>query len=160
MSPRPIASVAALLLAGACGGEVRQPIAYSHAVHVKKLEMGCEVCHAAPGGGGELALPALSTCADCHQEANGTSAAEGMVVAAVRAGRDIPWVRLYEVPRHVYFTHRRHVAVAGIACERCHGDMGAQARPPPQPLVALTMDGCIDCHRERRASRDCDACHR
>ena len=100
------------------------------------------------------------TCAACHQEPNGTSAAEGMVVEAVRAGRDIPWARLYELPRHVYFTHRRHVTVARIACERCHGDMGAQARPPPLPLVALTMDGCIGCHRERHASRDCDVCHR
>lgn len=149
-----------LAVAGACGAEVRQPIAYSHAVHVKKLEMACEACHAAAAGGGELALPALSTCADCHQEPNGSSPAEGMVVEAVRAGRDIPWVRLHELPRHVYFTHRRHVAVARISCERCHGDMGAQARPPPHPLVALTMDGCLDCHRERHASQDCDACHR
>lgn len=154
------AVVLLLAVAGACGTEVRQPIAYSHAVHVRKLEMACEACHAAATGDGELALPALSTCAACHQEPNGTSAAEGMVVEAVRADRDIPWARLYRLPRHVYFTHRRHVAVARIACERCHGDMGSQARPPPLPLVALTMGGCIDCHRERHASRDCDACHR
>jgi hypothetical protein len=145
-------------VACACSGEVSQPIAYSHAVHVRKLEMACEVCHAV--GGGELALPALSTCADCHQEPNGTSAAEGMVVEAVRAGREIPWARLYQLPRHVYFTHRRHVSVARIACERCHGDMGSQARPPPGPLVALTMDGCLDCHRQQRVGRDCDLCHR
>lgn len=149
-----------LLLAAACSGEVRQPVAYNHRVHVKQLELACDHCHETSRDGEVAGLPPLSTCAGCHQEANGTSAEEAKVVEAVRAGREIAWARLYEVPRHVYFTHRRHVAVARIACERCHGDMGAQTRPPPAPLVAVSMDGCMDCHRERGASRDCDACHR
>lgn len=163
--PRPAlgcrrAGLLLLALAGGCAAEARQPIAYSHAVHVRKLELACELCHAAPAGDGEMALPPLATCAGCHQEPNGASAAERLVVEAVRADREIPWVRLHELPRHVYFTHRRHLSVARIACERCHGDMGSQARPPPHPLVTLTMDTCIDCHREQGASRDCDACHR
>ena len=152
----------ALLVAavGACNGEVRQPIAYNHSIHVRKLEMPCEHCHATAASSEVASLPPLSTCAACHQEANGDSPAEKMVVEAVRAGREIPWVRLYELARHVYFTHRRHVAVAGIACERCHGDMGSQTRPPSRPLVALTMDGCLACHRGQGASQECDACHR
>ncbi len=156
----PRAGALLVMLAGACSAEVRQPIAYNHSVHVKKLELACETCHETSRSGEVAGLPAVSTCAACHQEANGTSPEEKMVVDAVGAGRDIPWARLYDLPRHVYFTHRRHVAVAGIACERCHGDMGSQTRPPPSPLVALTMDGCMECHRERGASRDCDVCHR
>ncbi len=179
MSPRPTASpstpgrlaplrsgraelLASLLAAAvaACTAEARQPIAYNHAVHVKKLEIACESCHATSRNGEVATIPALSACADCHQEANGTSAEEKKVVAAVAAGRDIPWVRLYDLPRHVFFTHRRHVAVAGIPCEACHGDMGSQTRPPPSALVAISMDRCLQCHRERGASQDCDACHR
>jgi cytochrome c len=95
-----------------------------------------------------------------HEEPNGTSAEEAKVVEAVRTGREIPWARLTVLPRHVYFTHRRHVAAARIACERCHGEMRAQSRPPPAPLVALGMDECLVCHREAGASRDCATCHR
>ncbi len=173
MSPRPTgrraaepggsglpALLPALLLAGACSAEARQPIGYNHQVHVKKLDLACETCHETSRSGETAGLPPVSTCAACHQEPNGPSPEELKVVAAVQADRPIGWVRLYQVPRHVYFTHRRHVAVAGIACERCHGDMGSQTRPPPGPLVALTMDGCIQCHRTMGASADCDACHR
>jgi hypothetical protein len=135
-------------------------VAYDHRLHVGKLELACDTCHETSAQGEVAGLPPLSICAACHGEANGTSLEERKVVEAVAAGREIPWARLYALPRHVYFTHRRHVAVARIACERCHGPMGAQARPPPAPLVALGMDDCIDCHRERGAARDCATCHR
>lgn len=148
------------LAAGGCNAEVRQPIGYNHQLHVKQLEMACQSCHETARNGEVAGLPPLSTCATCHQEPNGTSPEEKKVVEAVQAGREIPWARLNDLPRHVYFTHRRHVEVAQIACERCHGDMGSRTRPPPAPLVALTMDACMACHQERGASRDCDACHR
>ncbi len=161
MCRRPTASAAlALALAAGCAAEVRQPVAYNHSVHVKKLSLDCETCHETSKTGDVAGLPPLAACAACHQEANGTSPEEKKVVAAVAAGREIGWRRLYGVPRHVYFTHRRHVLVARVACERCHGDMGSQTHPPPAALVALTMDGCLACHRERGASQDCDVCHR
>lgn len=161
MSPRPSArSFLLAALCAACSAEVRQPVAYGHDLHVGRLELACDLCHETAVTGEVAGLPPLSTCAACHQEANGTSPEEKKVVDAVRDGREIPWARLYELPRHAYFTHRRHVAVARIACERCHGEMRAQARPPPAALVALRMDDCIDCHRERGASRECAACHR
>lgn len=153
---------AALLVVAAlgCGAEVRQPIAYSHAAHVGGLGLACDHCHDTARDGEIAGLPPLEVCAGCHEAANGTSAEERKVVEAVAAGREIAWARLTELPRHVFFTHRRHVGVAGIACETCHGDMGARTRPPPGPLVELTMDACLACHRARGASRDCAACHR
>ncbi len=173
MSPRPTArrrlagsggALAALLLsaplAAACVAEAGQPIAYNHQLHVKKLEMGCEFCHESSRQGEVAGLPGLAICSTCHQEANGTSPRERAVVEAVQAGSEIPWRRISQLPRHVWFTHRRHVGLAGIACDRCHGDMGAQSAPPTRPLVALTMALCLECHRERGASQDCDACHR
>lgn len=163
MCPRPSARRAGLLLAAlsaACSSEVTQPVAYDHRLHVGELELACDHCHETSTSGEVAGLPPLSTCATCHEEANGTSPEEKKVVEAVQAGRELPWVRLYELPRHVYFTHRRHVAVARIACERCHGEMRAQSRPPPAALVALSMDDCLGCHREGGASLDCATCHR
>ncbi len=163
MSRRPTASGAALACAAllaACRAEVRQPIAYDHRLHAGKLELSCDTCHETAATGEVAGLPPLSTCAACHQEANGSSAEEQLVVAAVRAGREIPWVPITDLPRHVYFTHRRHVSSGRIPCERCHGEMRAQPRPPPAPLVALGMDACIDCHRRQGAGRDCAPCHR
>lgn len=163
MSPRPSARRAGLLLAivsGACSSEVTQPVAYDHQLHVGKLELACDHCHETSTTGEVAGLPPLETCAACHQEANGASSEERKVVEAVRAGREIEWARLHELPRHVYFTHRRHVAVARIACERCHGELRSQPRPPPAALVALGMDDCMECHRERGASRECATCHR
>lgn len=162
MSRRPIASAAPLLaaLCCACSGEVAQPVAYNHRLHVGKLELACDVCHETSTSGDVAGLPPLATCATCHEEAQGTSAEEKKVVEAVHSGKEIAWRRLYELPRHVFFTHRRHVAIAKIACERCHGEMRAQARPPPAALVALTMSDCLACHRVHGASGDCATCHR
>ena len=163
MSPRPSASALALplvALCAACTAQVGQPVAYDHRLHVQKLELACDLCHEGSVNGEVAGLPPIATCAACHTEANGPSQEERKVVEAVAAGRELPWARLYELPRHVYFTHRRHVATARIACERCHGEMRAQARPPPAALVALGMNDCIECHRERGAGRDCATCHR
>jgi hypothetical protein len=32
--------------------------------------------------------------------------------------------------------------------------------PPPAPVSELSMDWCMDCHRERKVTNDCLACHR
>jgi hypothetical protein len=87
--PGPPALLAALLLAAACSAEARQPIAYNHQIHVKKLELGCETCHETARTGETAGLPPVSTCAACHQEPNGPSPEELKVVAAVQADRPI-----------------------------------------------------------------------
>lgn len=163
MCRRPSGRGTGLLVAAlsvACGAEVKQPVEYNHRLHVGELGLTCDTCHATAASGEVAGLPPLSTCATCHEEASGTSAEAMKVQEAVRSGREIAWVRLHELPRHVFFTHRRHVAVARLPCERCHGAMRDQARPPPAPLVALGMADCVDCHRQLGARLDCAACHR
>ena len=70
----------------------------------------------------------------------------------VARGEPIPWRRLYRVPSHVFFSHRRHVAMAGIVCAECHGPMEEQTRPPDRALVAHDMDDCMECHERTKAS--------
>lgn len=148
------------LVGSACDPGVAQPVVYSHRLHAGQLELACDLCHEGSTAGESAGLPPLATCATCHENANGSSREEAKVVLAVSTGQALGWARILELPRHVYFTHRRHVAVARLPCERCHGPMREQARPPPRPLVALGMGDCMACHRERGAAVDCAACHR
>ena len=58
----------------------------------------------------------------------------------------IEWVRIHNMPDHVYFNHAQHVSVGKIECQTCHGkvenmDVVAQYAP-------LSMGWCINCHRQ------------
>jgi cytochrome c2 len=58
----------------------------------------------------------------------------------------IEWVRIHNLPDHVYFNHAQHVTVGKIECQQCHGpvqEMEVLAQDSP-----LSMGWCINCHRE------------
>jgi hypothetical protein len=58
----------------------------------------------------------------------------------------IEWVRIHNLPDHVYFNHAQHVTVGKIECQQCHGpveQMEIMAQDAP-----LSMGWCINCHRE------------
>jgi len=101
-------------------------------------------------------MPPVERCMGCHRFV----LPENAGVAALRrywnAGKAIPWVKVYTLPRFVHFNHEAHV-LAHVECTRCHGDvadMNRVARVEP-----LTMGWCVGCHRETRAPDDCLTCH-
>lgn len=60
--------------------------------------------------------------------------------------KPIEWVRIHNLPDHVYFNHAQHVTVGGVECQSCHGaveEMEVLAQHAP-----LSMGWCISCHRE------------
>ena len=67
-----------------------------------------------------------------------------------KEGGELLWVRIYELPHHVYFSHQRHTEAGGVECKVCHGDMAALTVPPAR-LIARTvqMDNCLACHESR-----------
>ena len=139
--------------------EVEQPIAFSHLLHIDAVGLECTDCHLFAETGVRATIPNLETCSSCHEDASGSEDIDRLLALA-EAGTPIPWQKVYWVPDHVYFSHRRHTAMAEIACDVCHGDAGTREQPFSRPLVALTMDQCMDCHYETGASNDCIACHR
>ena len=141
-------------------GEVRQPIAFNHAVHISEAGLVCVDCHLGALTHQRASVPNVGTCADCHDEALGESAAEAQVVEHVASGESIVWKRVYRMPDHVYFSHRRHAGIGEIPCARCHGEMAERTTPPRRPATDLTMDACIDCHQQSGVSEDCLDCHR
>jgi hypothetical protein len=138
----------------------RQPYAYDHAAHTAKAD--CSLCHRGARNGMRAGLPSLEVCTRCHATAPGKSpsAADQALWEKAQNGSAPPWNRLFELPGHVQFSHRRHVTVAGVACETCHGDMQHRRTPPLYPLKVLTMRDCIDCHQQEKVTVDCTACHR
>jgi predicted CXXCH cytochrome family protein len=60
--------------------------------------------------------------------------------------KPIQWVKIHNLPDHVYFNHSQHVKVGQVQCQRCHG-------PIPEmdevyQFSALSMGWCINCHRQ------------
>ncbi len=58
----------------------------------------------------------------------------------------IEWIRIHNLPDHVYFNHEQHVTIGKVECQTCHGtveemDVLYQASP-------MSMGWCINCHRQ------------
>jgi mono/diheme cytochrome c family protein len=62
----------------------------------------------------------------------------------------IEWVRIHNLPDHVYFNHSQHVAVGGLECQTCHGEV--QEMEVLAQHAPLSMGWCISCHREKEVN--------
>jgi hypothetical protein len=141
------------------GGRVEQPIQYNHQIHLN-AGMECSDCHTLYSNTPWAGLPTIDTCSLCHSEASSGSAEEAKIVEYVQKNETPPWRQINQLPTHVYFSHQTHAVAAGIECTTCHGEMKERTAPPNKPLFAWEMDTCMGCHAERRATLDCDGCHR
>lgn len=139
---------------------IHQPLAFNHLLHTEEVGAECSDCHLYVETAMRATIPNVAVCADCHDEAMGESETEAWLVEQIGSGTSIPWRKLYRVPDHVFFSHRRHTAVAGVECADCHGDMGSRTEPPTRPLVSISMNRCMQCHEQTGVSNDCIACHR
>jgi len=61
-------------------------------------------------------------------------------------GGAIEWVRIHNLPDHVYFNHAQHVTVGKLACQTCHGPI--EKMEVVQQYAPLSMGWCINCHRQ------------
>ncbi len=57
----------------------------------------------------------------------------------------IPWIKIHNLPDHVYFNHSQHVKVGKQQCQTCHGNI--QEMPEVYQFSTLSMGWCINCHR-------------
>jgi mono/diheme cytochrome c family protein len=56
------------------------------------------------------------------------------------------WVKIHNLPDHVYFNHSQHVKVGQIQCQRCHGNI--EEMDEVYQSAPLSMGWCINCHRQ------------
>jgi mono/diheme cytochrome c family protein len=62
--------------------------------------------------------------------------------------RPIEWVKIHNLPDHVYFNHSQHIKVGKQQCQTCHGNI--QQMPEVYQFTELSMGWCINCHRDTK----------
>lgn len=139
---------------------VPQPVAFNHRKHTQDLQLNCEFCHQYVTSGAHAGLPGNDICSTCHLAPMGESKEAARLTELLSRGDSLQFHKLFRLPSHVTYTHRRHVGIAQLECSLCHGGIAATERPPARPLVQINMGFCLDCHRDRAQSLDCVACHR
>jgi menaquinone reductase, multiheme cytochrome c subunit len=138
--------------------EVVQPIAFNHKVHGDVIE--CEGCHELVKKAAHSGLPPLATCMQCHEKPLTEKAEEKKISAMAAAGQEVVFRKLFRLPGHVFYTHRRHVGIAKLDCATCHGAIAKTETPPREPLQRITMSFCVSCHVKTGITTACTACHR
>jgi len=149
-----LASLCAVLLDAA--DAPLQPIPFSHKVHAGTMKLACKMCHPNPNPGETMTTVAPARCMECHSAIKADSPAIQHLAAYAKEGRDVPWTRVYAIPSYVDFSHRGHLE-KGNTCQECHGPVAERDQLSKE--TDISMGGCMNCHRAKKASLDCAFCH-
>ena len=122
-----------------------QPVPYSHALHVGELGMDCRYCHNTVEEAGFAAVPPTETCMNCHNNIAPDSTKLAPVRESYETGMPVEWVKIHDLPDHVYFNHSAHVT-RGVSCVECHGRVDRMVEVWQH--APLSMGWCLDCHRD------------
>jgi hypothetical protein len=138
-----------------------QPIIFDHKIHTETAALKCVDCHRFVEKNASAEIPKQEVCQTCHgADPISQSPEEKKLLEYIAEGKEVPWRQIYKVPPHVYFSHRRHVVRGKLECSVCHGDMSAAVVPVSSQAVTISMKNCMNCHREKKITIDCLACHR
>jgi predicted CXXCH cytochrome family protein len=135
----------------------RQPIPFSHRVHVHTKRLSCFMCHTEAARSSRAGIPPLETCLLCHARIIRTHPYIAKLRDHYARNQPVIWERVNWLPEFVYFNHSMHIQ-RGIDCSRCHGDVSSMDRV--LKARKFEMGFCISCHKENRATHDCFTCHR
>jgi len=153
-----------------------QPIYYSHKVHAGINQINCLYCHGSAWESKHAAIPSINICMNCHKsittyekgpklfdeegnEINGTAEIQKLFqYAGYEPGKPwdpskakpIEWIKIHNLPDHVYFNHAQHVNAGNVACQTCHGNI--QEMDVVYQAAELSMGWCINCHRQSKVN--------
>ena len=137
---------------------VEQPIRFNHIHHKEVSKLNCNFCHRYADEYRAAGIPNIELCRVCHSSDAISKRPEALkVVDYVKAGKTIPWNRMYELPKFVVFPHWVHIQNQ-IECSTCHGLTGI-SDTPIKMVDRIYMEWCVDCHKKRGADTDCYTCH-
>ena len=129
-----------------------QPIKFSHKVHVGENGIDCMYCHTTVEQGKSAGIPAANLCMNCHiivREGTNSGKFEiAKVVEANETGEPIDWIRIHNLPDHVFFSHAVHVGSGKLDCAQCHGPV--EDMDIMEQHSDLSMGWCVNCHRDTK----------
>lgn len=144
-----------------------QPVKFSHKLHAGDLKMDCQYCHFGADRSRHAGVPPTELCLNCHKHVKKNSPEIRKIQEAVDSGENIQWVKVNHFPDFAYFNHSQHVNVAGLKCQKCHGEVEKMEIYHQEEKLA--MGWCINCHRENKIAPpedhttaqggNCAACH-
>ena len=140
---------------------IAQPLAFNHKVHIENASLTCKDCHLNVEKMAVATIPMMEVCQTCHNDQPlSKSPAEQELFKYAAEKKEIPWIQVYSLPEHVYFSHRRHVTIGGLECSGCHGNVAAMTTSVSSPATPVKMENCINCYKQHNVTNDCLACHR
>lgn len=127
-----------------------QPVKFSHQIHVTQNQIDCMYCHHTASHSKSANIPSTNLCMNCHvvvREGSRSGKFEiSKVVEAFEEGRSIEWIRIHDLPDHVFFSHAQHVGAGKLDCVMCHGTV--EEMHVVRQVSDLSMGWCLECHRE------------
>ncbi|HEV8286936.1 MAG TPA: c-type cytochrome [Chitinophagaceae bacterium] len=158
--------------------EPKQPIYYSHKVHAGLNQISCLYCHGNAWESKHAAIPSVNVCMNCHksiqsyekgpklydeagEEINGTLEIQKLYKYAgfdptnaakwnPSMAKQVEWVKIHNLPDHVFFSHAQHVRAGKVQCQTCHGPITEMDEV--KQFSELSMGWCINCHRETKVN--------
>lgn len=141
------------------GYQPTQPIRYSHELHAGKNKIECQYCHYTAADGKHANIPSVSTCMNCHKAVTSGPKYGKREIQKIydavgwdpstntysKPQKPVEWVRIHNLPDHVYFNHAQHVTAGKVECQTCHGPI--EKMEEVYQYAPLSMGWCINCHR-------------
>lgn len=155
--PDPAARASSLAEAQAGAPGAPGEISFDHSLHAGRERIPCLACHVYADKSPVAGLPSGRKCMGCHKFVAKEKPSIQLLASRVEEERPLRWPRAFYLPDFIYFSHRMHVR-AKVDCKECHGDVAATK--VVQQDEPFTMGRCLACHEERKATRDCLACHK
>lgn len=152
------------------GYKPEQPIKFSHKLHAGDNEIACQYCHNSVEKSRHAGIPTVNVCMNCHKGIqSGPQYAEKEIAKIYEAAgfdpktgtydeskqNPLKWIKVHNLPDHVYFNHSQHVVVGKIECATCHGDV--KKMTVAEQKSPLTMKWCIECHRKTEVAMEGNA---
>jgi len=127
-----------------------QPIWFSHKIHASQNQIDCKYCHTAAEYSKSAGIPSTNVCMNCHnvvREGKITGTTEiNKIFDAWNSGKPVEWVKIHNLPDHVFFSHAQHVNAGKLDCAECHGPI--ENMNVVMQVNDLSMGWCLDCHRK------------
>ena len=154
-----------------------QPIFYSHKVHAGINQISCLYCHSNAMDSRHATVPPLNVCMNCHAAINDYSKGpklyreDGTEVDGTQEiqklysytgydpktgkydlgnAKPVEWIKIHNLPDHVFFSHAQHTKAGQVQCQTCHGPI--QEMDEVKQFAPLSMGWCINCHRTTKVN--------